>query len=200
MTSRIVSLLLLSTLLFSLGCGGSALNPIHPPTVQAAPGFPAATALTCSGIATDPAGMICDESDGHSLYQHYHVQVTIRADGHGTFHISTETGISKAPGTYELIFKLPQTVNMAEIHGTLNLTSWCDQNGLNTVWNGAAPYGPTEHLIAGKTFTFKNGDTANFAIPQVIFPVPVPLSELYLYVNNDLCASSTVSWTLNGSF
>lgn len=197
MSSKILPLIFAFLISICWGCGGATVTPS---VVHAADAFPPAQALTCHGNATDPGGMICDSSDGEHLYQHYQWSVAVRPDGHGTFAAITETGTRQNNGTFELIFQLPRTVNVNEVHGTLSLTSWCNDNGLATTWQGAAPHGPVENIVAGKTFTFKTGDTANFAINQVVFPQPVPLSELYLYINNDLCASSTVHWTLNGSF
>lgn len=179
-----------------IGCGGI----VTPAVVHAAANdFPPAQTLTCHGEATAPGGTICDSSDGAHIYQHYQWSIAIRPDGHGTFGIATETGIRQS-GTYQITLKLPQTININEVHGTINLISHCTENGLATSWQGAALHGPIENIVGAKTGTFKAGDSANFSFPQIVFPQPVPLIELYLYVNNDLCASSTVSWTLNGSF
>lgn len=128
------------------------------------------------------------------------VAIAVRPDGHGTFRAITETGVNHTTGLYSIKFELPQTVNVQEIHGTLNVVSWCEGNGLNSSWDAGGANGTIEKLLAGKTYTFKNGDSPNFTINQVMFPQPVPIHTLRLDSYNDLCATSTINWTLTGSF
>lgn len=203
MINKIIAVSLLSILL--TGCGGSALNPVNPPSVAAstnatAPPFPfPAQPLTCQGDALAASGEVCQESDGHTFYNLVHRSISIGPDGHGTFNFVTETGI-RGTGLYEYTFKFPQTVNLKEVHPTLNLKSWCGGNGFETKWDGAAS-GNYQHVIGAKTYTDdSSGSSVNIPVPQTVFPLVVPVSELYLYTYNDLCAISTVSWDVSGSF
>ena len=201
--------LLIVLVVLCVGCGGG--NVMAPAVVHAAlpptPPFPAATPIdpvtglnmvVCTaGKATDPSGIICDQSDGKTYYHHYQFTLGIRPDGHGTWLFATETGILKA-GTYQIHAGLPMTIPVQEVHATLNIVSYCGANGFHTSWGGSTSV--TENLIAAKTFTFNAGDKVDLVYPQTVFPVPVPIDQLSMYVNNDLCAVSTVNWTLNGSF
>src|SRR5689334_8803543 len=96
-----------SSLLLLIGCGGgSPVNIVNPPAVQAATptpsptppptptpdAFPPAQPLVCKGSATQ-GGVLCDQSDGVHYYRHDQFTVFTRADGHGTFEVITESGI-----------------------------------------------------------------------------------------------------------
>jgi hypothetical protein len=197
---------LCSTLVMAImiGCGGGGMQVI--PTVHAAPPptgpqFPPAQPLTCTGTLQDVGGMVCLFSDGAHLYQLSHTQINIRPDGHGTFLVATETGINNPanPTDHQIIIDLPQTINIVEVHSTLNIVSWCAGNGIETNWQGLN--GSTvEQLIDDKTERLNAGEVVDPPIPQVVFPVPVPAKALMQNTFNDLCAVSTISWTLNGSF
>lgn len=203
MAKKIVLVFLFSALLS--GCGGS-LNPINPPVVNAAtnavaPPFPVpAQPLNCTGDALAASGEICRESDGQTFYNLMHRSITIGPDGHGTFNFVTETGI-KGTGLYEYTFKFPQIVNLLEVHPTLNIKSWCGGNGFETKWDGAGSSSGYQHIIGAKTYTDNSsGSAIDIPVPQAVFPHPVSVSEMYLYTYNDLCAQSTVSWDVSGSF
>ena len=188
MAARILPVFLLTititiTLILS-GCGGM-------PTASIPANIPA-QALTCSG--TPATGMLCDESDGQGYYRHDQWTVQTRADGHGTFEAITETGAKKT-GLIKLTFPFPQPITIAEIHGTLSITSWCDGDGVVTDWNASGG-----KLIGGKTYKFHSGDTLDLEIPQVLFPFGVPASAVEQDIYVDLCAQSTVHWVFNGSF
>jgi hypothetical protein len=157
--------------------------------------------MCTNSFPTDPGGQICDQGDVKSpaFYEHWQWMIADRGDGHGTFSAATETGI-KIGGTYRIALDFPHPVVISEVHGTLNILSFCQTNGFATFWQGAQAGGPLEQLVSAKTATLNINDEPNFVIPQVIFPQGVPVSTLVLFVNNDLCAVSTVSWTLNGSY
>lgn len=202
MAKKIVLVIVISALL--TGCG--SINPINPQPVSAStpatpPPFPVpAQALTCVGDALAPSGEICEESDGKTFYNHMHRSITIGPDGRGTFNFSTETGI-RGTGLYQYTFKFPQIINLLEVHPTLNLKSWCGGNGFETKWDGAGSIAGYQHIIGAKTYTDNSsGSSIDIPVPQTVFPHAVPVSEMYLYTYNDLCATSTVSWDVSGSF
>jgi hypothetical protein len=91
-------------------------------------------------------------------------------------------------------------VNIAEVHPTLNLVSYCAGNGFETKIEGASVPSVQESIVGAKTVTLDTAGSPNIPVPQTVFPVPVPVSHLYLYTYNDLCATSTVSWDIHGSF
>lgn len=197
--------LTLLLLVLLTGCGGS-LNPINPPVVAAStnappPPFPfPSQPLTCSGDPLSPQGESCDESDGKTFYNHMRRSITIGANGHGTFQFVTETG-TRGTGLYQFTFKFPQTIALLEVHPTLNIKSWCGGNGFETKWDGASATGGYQHVIGVKTYTDNSsGSTIDIPVPQTVFPLGIPLSEMYLYTYNDLCALSTISWDVTGSF
>ena len=184
-----------------LGCGSMrAVNPLNPPSVDAAaPPFPPAQTLTCNGDYLSPAGMICDESDGANFYNHYHWSVSVRPDGHGTFQISTEQG-SRKSGLYQIAAPFPYIINIVELHPTLSVNSYCAGNGFESKWDGAG-INTVEHLIGSKAYRFDaSGISQDFPVSQVIYPQPVPVSNLILYTFTDLCSVSTLHWTVTGSF
>lgn len=227
MARKILPLFSLSIVLIFTGCGGNsastrAANNLPPTASASTPSptpspFPSPTPvlaptptpvdqdavpIVCTNtLPTDPNGQICDQNTPQSpvFYEHWQWLVADRGDGHGTFSIATETGI-RVGSTYKIIVDFPHPVVISEVHGTLNILSFCQANGFATFWQGAQAGGPLEQLVAAKTATLNINDEPNFVIPQVIFPQGVPVSKLLLFVNNDLCASSTVSWTLNGSY
>lgn len=173
-------------------------TPIPTPT----PVIQSAVPIVCTNtLPTDPGGQICTQGDVNSpnFYEQWQWQIADRGDGHGTFSALTETGI-KTGSTYEIVLNFPHPVNISEVHGTLNILSFCGLNGFATFWNGALNGGPLEQIVSAKTASLNAGDEPNFSYPQIVFPQSVPVSQLFLFVNNDLCAVSTVSWTLNGSY
>lgn len=192
MANKIVIAIVISLLLS--GCGG--VGPGQTPNIVHADSFPVAQPLTCSG----PAGnQSCDFSDGSSYYRHDQTSFNVRPDGHGTFQIVTESGISHDTNLFQIQFPFPQQINIAEVHATLSITSWCNGNGVVTTWDSLAP-GAAGSIVGGKTMQFKTGDVGDFVIPQVLFPQPIPASQLQMNIYTDLCASSTVHWVMNGSF
>lgn len=176
--------------------------PTPSPTPSPTPVIQSAVPIVCtSTLPTDPGGQICDQGDVKSpnFYEHWQWQIADRGDGHGTFSALTETGI-KTGSTYEIVLNFPHPVNISEVHGTLNILSFCGLNGFATFWNGALNGGPLEQIVSAKTASLNVGDEPNFSYPQIVFPQSVPISQLFLFVNNDICAVSTVSWALNGSY
>jgi hypothetical protein len=184
------------------GCGSvTKLNPVSPPVVQAAPPidaastFPPAQPLICNG---DPGNQSCTYSDGSTFYHLEQMNVTTRPDGHGTFQLISEVGIAKG-GLYEIPMRFGQKINVIEMHATLSVDSWCDQNGIVASLEGANGH-LVEHIFGGKTLEFKAGQESNFVIPQTVFPQPIPLDALNLVDYSDLCARTTVHWVIDGSF
>lgn len=213
----ISSLSFLLCALLLCGCGSS--NIANPPIVQAAAPpppppsptpvptasptptplpFPPSQPLLCSGN-TD-AGLSCDESDGMHYYRHDQFTVVSRADGHGTFEIIEELGIQQQTGLKQIQFAFPQEVDVQEVHGILQINSWCDGNGTLTKWEGYSANNELSEVIGGKDYNFKAGESVSFVIPQVLFPTPLPLTALQMDTFTDLCASSTIHWMLYGSF
>jgi hypothetical protein len=196
-------LLSLFSLALLTGCGGSIINPkpVSASTNATPPPFPfPAQPLTCNGDPFSGGGEICDESDGKTFYNHMHRSILIGPNGHGTFQFVTETGI-RGTGLYQYTFKFPHTVNLLEVHPTLNVKSWCGGNGFETKWDSGSAEAGYQHIIAAKTYTDNSsGSAIDIPVPQTVFPLAVPVSEMYLYTFNDLCAQSTVSWDVTGSF
>lgn len=187
----IITLLIIAILVLN-GCGTGHAGTTH----SASPSFPPQQALKCSG--TYETGMLCDQSDGSTFYRHDQFTVSTRPDGHGTFEIMTETGMTKG-GLYQLEWHFPTVINITEIHGTANYASWCKGNGILSTWE-AYDGGTQSHVVGGKTYQFNAGETANFVIPQVLFPAALPTEKLNQNIYIDLCASGTVNWMLYGSF
>jgi len=143
--------------------------------------------------------MICDESDGSTYYNHYHWSVTMRTADHGTFQVSTETGIRQS-GLYEITVPFPDLINIVELHPTLSVNSYCNGNGFESKWDGLGQF-TMEHLIDAKAYRFDaSGVSQDFPIPQIVYPQPVPIRNLHLYTYTDLCSVSTLHWTVTGSF
>jgi hypothetical protein len=193
MIKKIVLVILISALL--TGCGGSG-TIFHPETVHAS--FPASQPLTCTGIVQ--TGIVCDESDGLHYYRHDQFTVAIGPDGHGTFQVLEEVGISSQTGLRQIQFMMPQSINIAEVHGTLTINSWCNGDGALSTWDSLSDDAPIKSIVGGKNYEFNAGEKTVFVIPQVVFPVPIRSTGLQLEAFTDLCASSTFHWVFNGSF
>lgn len=177
-------------------------TPVPTPIPTPTPVIQSAVPIVCTNtLPTDPGGQICNQGDVNSpnFYEQWQWSIADRADGHGTFSAITETGV-KTGSTYEIVLNFPHPVVISEVHGTLNIVSFCQANGFVSNWQGAVSGGPLEQIVAAKSATLNINDEPNFSYPQIVFPQGVPVSQLYLFVNNDLCAVSTVSWTLNGSY
>lgn len=193
--NQAISLVVISAVLLT-GCGGTSIQ-----TVEAAPAFPVAQSLTCSGDPMVGGGQLCDESDGSHLYWHYQFSISKRADGHGTFQIITETGIHQNSGTFSKHFDFPFKVDLSEVHVTMVFNSFCAENGLASVWKSYEfPGAEADNLIGSKDFKVGKDTREIVPLTQVVFPNPIPAQQLFLYINNDLCATSTVHWTMTGSF
>jgi hypothetical protein len=176
------------------GGGGDVSTPTPTP-------FPTPKPITCTGTSASTTGIICDEGTPNDpdYYNHWQWQIALRPDGSGTFTALTETGISVG-STREIILDFPANIHITEIHANANVVAWCNNLGAVSLWNGAATNGPLEQIVSAKTFIFNTGGTADYSMPQIIFPQPPAIKQLYLFNNTDLCAHTTISWALNGSF
>jgi hypothetical protein len=185
---------LILLVLLVLGCGGSVK------TVHAANPFPPPQSLVCTGQPTDQGGQVCDFSDGVHYYRHDQFVVNVRSDGHGTFMIVTEVGVNQKSDLFKIDFTLPHQVSLLEMHATLTFTSWCEGNGVESIWVAGPGANNPELLVGGKTYNFHANESNAYVIPQVVFPVAVPVNSLEMQVFTDLCATSTTHWVMNGSF
>jgi len=196
-------ILAVGILALTCGCGsGKALTPVAfaapTPSPTPLPTFPPLQPLVCSGVVQ--TGILCDESDGVHYYRHDQWTVATGPDGHGTFQVIEELGISQQTGLRQIQFNMPQSINIVEVHGTLTISSWCDNNGALSSWDSFATGSPIKSIVGAKTFAFNHGENAVYVIPQVIFPIPLQSNGLQLEAFTDLCATSTFHWIFNGSF
>jgi hypothetical protein len=196
MSKSTLALSLLFAITLISGCGGQAVvHASSTPLSSAVGNFPPAQPLICKG---DPGNQTCTFSDGSTFYYLNQINVTTRDDGHGTFQLISEAGMNKG-GLYQMPMSLGKSINIVEMHATMSINSWCDGNGIIANLDGFNGLN-TEHIFGGKTYEFSANQESNFVIPQVVFPVPVPLDTLNLANYTDLCAKSTVHWVIDGSF
>lgn len=200
-------LILFILLFLVIGCGGNIPVNHVMAMLETPANFPAAQPLTCTGSQAT-GGIICLQSDGVHQYILYQWSYSIRPDGHGSFLLSTETGNRNLPVNLQvsqISVDFSQVVSLTESHGTLNFNSLCNGGGLASYVDGGVKNNPFDHLLAGKTLVVNSGDSPNFVIPQVVYPVPIPVNSLVITSDNDNCAtvggpSGVISWTVNGTF
>lgn len=139
-------------------------------------------------------------------------QLAIGPDGHGTFHITFETGVHSSH-TYVLTFTFPQAVSIAEVHGHVEFDPWCNDDGFLWKLDGAANHPPgqpdiIESLVGAKSFIPKKKDPQGLWGPgdHVLVPLsakfayPRPVNQLYMYSFTDICSVSSFNGVLDGSF